>query len=271
MSKKTKSTQSLAWVQGEIRLAGALDKRMIHLLRAVEQSGSINKAAKQMDLSYKGAWQMIERANNFSPKVLISTATGGAHGGGTSLTAAGKALLQLFDRLEQQHNAYLEEINRNLEADSVMLMLLKPLAVKTSATNQIFGTVITIHSGEIISEVLVELKGGANILASLTASELDGLELQVGSKVLLLINSPDISIAIDTNGKQLSARNNLPGAIIRLQSDEIEAEVVIRLTGDDSLTAVLTGESAEELGLQIDQQVNAVFKSNAVLLAVLQA
>jgi len=56
------------WLEGELRLAGMLDKRMIALLMAVDASGSINQAAKQVGLSYKGAWQMIERANNLAPK-----------------------------------------------------------------------------------------------------------------------------------------------------------------------------------------------------------
>ena len=60
-----------AWVDGELRLVG-LDSRMIGLLRAIDQSGSINQAAKQMGLSYKGAWQIIERANNGAPKTLVS-------------------------------------------------------------------------------------------------------------------------------------------------------------------------------------------------------
>jgi len=88
---------STAWVDGELRLVG-LDSRMIGLLRAIDQSGSINQAAKQMGLSYKGAWQIIERANNGAPKTLVSTATGGSKGGGTCLTEAGRSLLALFTR-----------------------------------------------------------------------------------------------------------------------------------------------------------------------------
>jgi len=71
MSKKPNNSVTTSWVDGELRLVGALDSRMIGLLRAIEQSGSINQAAKQTGLSYKGAWQMIERANNLAPKVLI--------------------------------------------------------------------------------------------------------------------------------------------------------------------------------------------------------
>ena len=94
MTKKLNKSITPTWVEGELRLVGALNSRMIGLLRAIDQSGSINQAAKQTGLSYKGAWQMIERANNLAPKVLITTATGGSKGGGTCLTAAGQSLLQ---------------------------------------------------------------------------------------------------------------------------------------------------------------------------------
>ncbi len=43
-----KSGHNTPWVEGNLRLAG-LDGRMIGLLRAIDQSGSLNKAAKKRD------------------------------------------------------------------------------------------------------------------------------------------------------------------------------------------------------------------------------
>ena len=269
MLKNQNKRRSSAWVQGEIRLAGALDSRMISLLRAIDQNGSINQAAKQMGLSYKGAWQMIERANNFSPKVLITTATGGSKGGGTCLTTAGRALLQLFTRLEEQHSQFLRELNQGLEADSDVLLLLKPIIIKTSATNQLFGTIAAIRSGAVNAEVAVELKGGEKIVVSLTLAELDSLELEIGGDVLMLINAPEISVFTDLDGCRLSARNRLRGTVIRVQQDGVDTEVVIRLPGDDSIVAMVTQVSADALDLQPGIPVDAVFKSNAVILAAI--
>ncbi|MDD4915483.1 MAG: TOBE domain-containing protein [Methylococcales bacterium] len=267
MSKKSNVYRSSAWVQGDIRLAGALDSRMIGLLRAIDATGSINQAAKQAGLSYKGAWQMIERANNFSPKVLVSTATGGVNGGGTSLTSAGRALLELFTRIEQQHNAFLQNVNQMLEADTEMLLLLKPLTIKTSATNQLFGTVSAIHCGAVNAEVAVQLKGGEQIVASLALTELSALGLDPGQPVLMLINSPEISLMTDTSGFRLSARNHLQGTVIRVHQDAVDCEVAIRLPGDDSIVASLTRISAAALDLRPGVAVNAIFKSNAVMIA----
>jgi molybdate transport system regulatory protein len=266
MSKKLNNSVTPTWVEGELRLVGALNSRMIGLLRAIDQSGSINQAAKQTGLSYKGAWQMIERANNLAPKVLITTATGGSKGGGTCLTAAGQSLLRLFTRLEQQHRQFLQQLNQNLADDPDMQMLLKRLVIKTSATNQLFGTITAIQTGAVNAEVLVELKGGEQIVASLALTELKLLELSIGGDVVMLINDPEIIVITDPGNYFLSARNCLRGTVIRVQYDGVDAEVVIQLPSGDSLVSTISQVSALALGLIPGVSASAIFKSNAVLL-----
>jgi len=92
-----------------------LDKRMIALFKAIDETGSINQAAKQAGLSYKGAWQMINRANLTAPIPLIITTTGGKQGGGTCLTVSGKELLKLFNRLEGQYMQFLLQMDQYSE------------------------------------------------------------------------------------------------------------------------------------------------------------
>jgi molybdate transport system regulatory protein len=269
MPKKSKDRITPDWVEGELRLAGALDSRMIGLLKAIEQSGSINQAAKQTGLSYKGAWQMIERANNLAPKVLISTATGGSKGGGSCLTAAGQSLLQLFTRLEQQHRQFLQQLNQGLTDDPDVRMLLKRLVIKTSATNQLFGTITAIQRGAVNGEVSVELKGGEPVVASLALTELKRLRLSIGGDVVLLINDPEIVILTDPDNTPLSARNCLRGTVIRVQYDGVESEIVINLPSGDSLVATISQVSALALGLSPGISAYAVFKSNAVIIGAI--
>jgi molybdate transport system regulatory protein len=265
MQKKSDCCTTLNWVEGELHLAGALDNRMIGLLRAIEQSGSINQAAKQVGLSYKGAWQMIGRANNLAPKVLISTATGGSKGGGTCLTAAGRSLLQLFTRLEQQHRQFLQQLNQSLADDPDMLILLKRLEIKASATNQLFGAITAIQRGAVNAEVSVKLKGGESIVATLALTEVEVLELSIGGDVLLLINAPEILVISDLCNLSLSARNNLSGRVIRIQHGDVDSEIVIQLPSGEWLIAKITRVSADLLGLSLGSLVHAVFKSNVVI------
>jgi molybdate transport system regulatory protein len=262
-------TKTITWVDGELRLVGALDSRMIGLLKAIDQSGSINQAAKQVGLSYKGAWQMIERANNLAPKVLITTATGGSKGGGTRLTAAGQSLLQLFTWLEQQHEQFLAQLNQSLADDPDIQLLLKRQVIKTTATNQLFGIITAIQMGAVNAEVLVELKGGEQIVASLALTELELLELSIGSDVVLLINDTEIIVIADLGNHLLTARNRLCGTVIRVHHDGVESEVVIQLPSGDSLVATISQVSALALGLSPGISAYAVFKSNAVILGAI--
>lgn len=266
MQNEQNGVKPYAWVQGEITLAG-LDNRMINLLRAINDTGSINRAAKQVGLSYKGAWQIIERANNLSPKVLITTATGGSKGGGTSLTPAGRGLLELFTRLEEQHRQFLQQLNRNLGQDAEMSWLLKPLALKTSMINQLYGIVESIRPGAINAEVLVVLKGDEKIRISLALSELDSLAVAKGSHVLLLINSAEISIMTEPMADGSLTGNRLTGKVMRIHGDGVDCEVVSRLNGHGSLVATITQVSAETLRLKPGMSVDYLFNGNAVILA----
>jgi len=270
---------STAWVDGELRLVG-LDSRMIGLLRAIDQSGSINQAAKQMGLSYKGAWQIIERANNGAPKTLVSTATGGSKGGGTCLTEAGRSLLALFTRLEQQHRQFLDQLNRSLADDPDTVLLLQRLVVKTSARNQIFGCITAIQAGAVNAEVSVKLKGGEQVITSVTLTSLNDLGLQVGADAVLLVNSADITLTVDSDSNRFPATapallyllhpcNRLSCSVIRVQQDEVNAEVIVLLPGGETLVAMVTPQSVQSLALMPGMPVWAMFKSNAPVLGVM--
>jgi molybdate transport system regulatory protein len=257
-----------ALVGGDIRLIGGLNERLFQLLAAVESSGSINQAAREVGLTYKGAWEMIERANNLSPKVLISTATGGRLGGGTRLTPAGKVFLQLFIRIQEEHRNFLEQVNNRLMSNQDIVFLLRRLIMKASARNQFFGKVIQVSSGAIDVEVIVSLKGGETIVATITKESAESLAIKSGVDVVALVKASQIIIVTDFGGYRISARNQLKGAVSRIQKGEVNAEVVIELKGGNSVVATITNESIETLELNTGKPATAVFKAGAVILAV---
>ncbi len=63
-----------------------------------------------------------------------------------------------------------------------------------------------------------------------------------------------------------SARNQLAGAIIGLRQGDVDFEVRLRLDAENELVAVITRESAENLGLQMGMELIALIKSSSVLL-----
>ncbi|MFZ2727298.1 MAG: TOBE domain-containing protein [Methylococcaceae bacterium] len=255
-------------ISGDLKLIGGLNEKLFKLLAAVDSTGSISQAAKETSITYKGAWEMIERANNLAPQALIITATGGKQGGGTQLTAAGKLLLSVFQQLQTEHQQFITQLNQRLTSNTELLFLLKRLIMKASARNQYFGKVSNIIIGAVTTEVIVELKGGDTIVATITKESAENLAIQIDSEVVVLIKAPQIILVTDFSGYKLSARNQLQGTVSRIQKGAVNAEVVVALQGGNSIAATITNESLEALELSEGSAATAVFKAGSVILGV---
>ena len=78
------------------------------MLKAIEELGSINKAASSMNMSYQKAWKMVQAMNNASGKDFVLRTSGGKGGGGTILTDEGKKAISLYDKLNANCQDYLD-------------------------------------------------------------------------------------------------------------------------------------------------------------------
>ena len=87
-----------------------LEKR-IELLHAIEEHGSISKAAKAVPMSYKSAWEAVDMMNSLSPEPIVCRETGGKDGGGTTITEYGKKLLENYALLKEEHRRFLESLS----------------------------------------------------------------------------------------------------------------------------------------------------------------
>jgi molybdopterin-binding protein len=63
---------------------------------------------------------------------------------------------------------------------------------------------------------------------------------------------------------RVSARNRLPGTIVRIKLGEVMAQVTIRV-GRHTVDAVITRDSAEEMGLKKGDRVAALVKSTEIM------
>ena len=66
------------------------------LLDRIRETGSIAAAGRQMAMSYKRAWMLVEEMNAAFHAPLVDSARGGAGGGGARLTEAGQEVLRLY-------------------------------------------------------------------------------------------------------------------------------------------------------------------------------
>ena len=63
------------------------------LLESIRDTGSISAAAREMGMSYKRAWLLLDSINRAFTKAVVTTAPGGAGGGGATLTPFGVEVL----------------------------------------------------------------------------------------------------------------------------------------------------------------------------------
>lgn len=88
--------------------ATALGPGKAALLEAVGRSGSISGAAREMGMSYRRAWLLIDAINNSFREPLVLTATGGRGGGGARLTEFGREVLRRYRLMEEKAAASVE-------------------------------------------------------------------------------------------------------------------------------------------------------------------
>jgi molybdate transport system regulatory protein len=71
------------------------------LLVAIDRTGSISAAGRELGLSYRRAWLLVDVMNRSWAEPLVSTAKGGTQGGGARLTPLGHEVLLLYRELER--------------------------------------------------------------------------------------------------------------------------------------------------------------------------
>jgi molybdate transport system regulatory protein len=80
---------------------GRIGPGKIELLEQIAAVGSISAAAREMNMSYKHAWDLVEEMNKLFGKPVVSAQTGGKKGGGAQLTPTGLAIVSRFRAIER--------------------------------------------------------------------------------------------------------------------------------------------------------------------------
>ena len=85
------------------------------LLETIAREGSIQAAARKMGVSYRRAWTMLRTSERRLGGKLLESTRGGAGGGRTRLTEAGRGFLDVFRRIEFRFQQVLEEQQNELD------------------------------------------------------------------------------------------------------------------------------------------------------------
>ncbi len=245
------------WLKSE---NSSLDSKRIRLLEKIDETGSMSKAAREVGMSYKAAWDAIDKMNNLADEPLVIKVTGGRKGGGSTLTPFARELIVAFyDMLEAQDRTL--ELIENENSRGGMSFFV-------ASTKNLFSChVQSIVSGDVNTTIGLQLRGADTLAAVITKESVKRLELEPGDRVYALVNDTSISL-LKGDGRKLavSARNRLLGKVSRIETSGVSAEVEIRLPGGQALYVAMTAGSVDSMDLHEEDTVTALFKAQSVML-----
>ncbi|MBM4348338.1 MAG: LysR family transcriptional regulator [Deltaproteobacteria bacterium] len=83
------------------------------LLKGVQKTKSLHRAALRMGMSYNKAWRLMETVEKRLGFALIERKTGGSFGGGSQITPEAKRLMDRYGRFRKEAGKTLEKIFRD--------------------------------------------------------------------------------------------------------------------------------------------------------------
>ena len=269
--KKTRATHDTG-VSGSLwihrRQCEFLGGDRINLLEMIDDLGSITKAAKAVGISYKTAWDTVNLINNLAEKPLVDRSAGGKGGGGTSLTAEGKKVINQFKTIQEEHYRFLKNLEDRLGDTDGLYQFLRRISMKVSARNTFAGSVTAITQGTVNAEVTLSLNGGIPLTATVTNGAISNLGLKVGSEAYAIIKASSVIIGTDLHDAKVSARNVFCGTIATIIEGPVNTEVDVEIGGGNVISAVITHGSSVRLGLKVGGHACALFKASSVIIGV---
>lgn len=137
--------------------------------------------------------------------------------------------------------------------------------MKTSARNELKGTITEIKKGQINSEVVLSLGGDAVLKSIVTNESVDEMGLSVGESVYAIIKAPFVMVAKE-KPSQISTRNIIKTTVKEVKNGMVNGELKLAM-GDQTLTAVITEDAVDDLEFKAGETVYALIKASFIILA----
>ncbi|MFB6301677.1 MAG: TOBE domain-containing protein [Haloferacaceae archaeon] len=206
----------------------AFTERDAALLREIDGTGSLNRAAAELGRSYSRAHgRLTVLEEGFGP--LVERQRGGSGGGGSALTDRARELIARFDRLRAGYTSVAE------------------------TSEAVLAGVVEERSGE-----LGTVRTDAGPIRAIVPPEGDAVQVSIRADAVTL-HAPGDSPADGAT----SARNRFEGHVVALERGEAVSHVTVDVGADDPLFALVTEASRRRLDLGPGTAVVASFKATA--------
>jgi len=198
------------------------------LLEAVDEIGSIHKAADELGRSYSRAHQRITVLEEAFGG-LVERQRGGSGGGGSTLTETAHDLLSRFERLRTGYSSVAETTEAVLD-----------------------GTVVT-RTGE-----LGTVTTAAGDVRAIVPANTDTVQVSLRADTITL-HDPDET----PTESATSARNRFDGQVLSIDHGDAISLISVDIVAENPLYALVTENSRERLDLEPGRHIIASFKATA--------
>jgi len=74
----------------------------VRLLELIDETGSISAAGREMGMSYRRAWMLVNSLSEALDEAVVETRKGGSAGGGARLTDPGRGVIRHYRAAERK-------------------------------------------------------------------------------------------------------------------------------------------------------------------------
>ncbi|MDA4113825.1 MAG: LysR family transcriptional regulator [Thaumarchaeota archaeon] len=160
-----------------------LDETDAVLLRRISESDSLTDAARIVGISYRNAWDRLNRLETTLEAKVVETKVGGTKGGETRLTQDGVKLLNDFRRLRKYLFNALED--EDIRAHAVS---------KSGFRNKFRAKILEVHRGSMTSEIKMVILQSDKLTSIISNEVVDDLGLGEDDEVEAVLKSTGVII-----------------------------------------------------------------------------
>lgn len=233
-----------------------IGKKEIDLLKAIAYTGSIKEAAKNLQISYKSAWDYINELNSKCELVICKKNSG------SKLSKQANELIKNYEIIQKLQKAFLDKIsniNINLEFISKFCFAL-------SARNQLKAKITKINQGAVNCEILGLLSSGDELKASITLTSQKNMDLKLNDEVYFIFKAPSVIISKDKIINSLIP-NILKAKVISATLGAVNSEIIAILSNGEQIVAIIPNDSTMDLRLSVNDEIGVIINANDIIIA----
>ncbi len=169
----------------------AIDSVDAVLLKKIQENNSITMAAEATGISYRNAWDRIDRIGKKLGRPVVLAERGGRKGGSARLSQEGMALLKDYIRLSTYLLGALDDRD-----------FWQHLGYRLSARNRVKARITEVEPGPVASAIKMEIHSNGRLTSIISNEAVQDLDLKAGDEVEAVIKATEVIIAKRTGGAE---------------------------------------------------------------------